>query len=108
VLVRDGSARCEAHKAKAWVQSAPYKRESGRRLQRKRAELFAREPLCRECVKAGRVAVAVIRDHVKPLGEGGLDVDGNVQPLCKSCSDVKTAGESARGVRARQVRVGGA
>ncbi len=99
VLVRDGSSRCDAHKAAAWIKSTPYKRESGRRLQRKRAELFAREPLCRECSKHGRVALGEIRDHIIPLAEGGTDVDSNVQPLCKSCSDTKTAGESARGVR---------
>jgi 5-methylcytosine-specific restriction protein A len=102
VLVRDGTSRCEAHKAQAWIKSAPYKRESGRRLQRKRAALFAAEPLCRECSKHGRVALATIRDHIKPLAEGGSDDDGNVQPLCRPCSDAKTAVESARGVRARQ------
>jgi 5-methylcytosine-specific restriction enzyme A len=99
VLVWDGSARCVLHKPAAWVKSTPYKRESGRRLQRKRAELFTREPLCRECTRQGRMALAEIRDHIVPLGEGGLDVDDNVQPLCRPCSDAKTAIESARGVR---------
>lgn len=87
------------HKPVAWVQTAPYKRESGRRLQRKRAELFTREPLCRMCVAAGRVREATIRDHIKPLAEGGEDVDSNVQPLCGPCSDAKTKGERARGIR---------
>ena len=99
VLVRDGSARCDQHKPVAWKQSAPYKRESGRRLQRKRAELFTREPLCRVCVAAGQVSAATIRDHIMPLAEGGADDDDNVQPLCQPCSNVKTAAERARGVR---------
>lgn len=98
-LVRDGSARCDQHKAAAWVKTVPYKRESGRRLQRKRVELFTREPLCRECTKQGRVSLAEIRDHITPLAEGGSDDDSNVQPLCTSCSDAKTKRESARGVR---------
>jgi 5-methylcytosine-specific restriction enzyme A len=98
VLVRDGSSRCAAHQRPAWFRPVPsYKRESGRRLQRKRAELFAREPLCRECDSHGRVSVATIRDHIKPLEEGGTDDDANVQPLCQVCSDAKTKSEAARG-----------
>lgn len=81
------------------MQVATYKRTSGRKLQRQRAELFTREPLCRECSKAGRVTLAVIRDHIIPLAEDGSDDDDNVQPLCKSCSDAKTDAERARGVR---------
>ena len=96
-----GKAGCAEHKPKPWQQTADYKRVSGRRLQRARAELFGREPLCRECSKTGRVALASIRDHIRPLAEGGTDDDGNIQPLCGPCSDVKTAGESRRGVRDR-------
>jgi 5-methylcytosine-specific restriction protein A len=101
VLVRDGTSRCPQHKAKAWAQApgSETKRRTGRALQRDRAALFSREPLCRECSAAGRVALATIRDHVKPLAEGGADDDSNVQPLCQACSDAKTAAESARGVR---------
>lgn len=98
VLVFDGSSRCMAHKVQAWAKRPDVvKRQSGRALQRKRAELFAREPLCRECAKRGLVTLAVIRDHIVPLAEGGLDVDSNCQPLCQPCSDAKTATESARG-----------
>lgn len=96
-LVYDGTTRCQAHQRKKWVQRAAYKRESGRPLQRKRAELFAREPMCRICAQHGRVRLATIRDHIVPLAEGGLDVDSNVQPLCQPCSDAKTAAESQRG-----------
>jgi 5-methylcytosine-specific restriction protein A len=98
-LVHDGTTRCAAHKRPLWVKRPEAKRITGRPLQRRRAELFAREPLCRECRKAGRVSEAVIRDHVVPLAEGGADDDDNVQPLCQTCSDAKSAGESARGRR---------
>lgn len=98
-LVRDGSARCALHKAGAWRKTTPYKRESGRRLQRKREALFTAEPLCRECKLNGRVTLAEVRDHITPLAEGGLDIDDNVQPLCEPCHDEKTQQESARGVR---------
>ena len=96
-LVRDGSTRCDAHKLPPWRQTATYKRTSGRRLQKQRAELFAREPMCRECRKHGRLSIATIRDHIRPLAEGGTDDDDNIQPLCLPCSDAKTAAESARG-----------
>lgn len=98
VLVRDGSSRCEKHKRQAWVQQATYKRTSGRKLQRQRTELFAREPLCRECKRQGFVTLAIIRDHIKPLAEGGMDDDDNIQPLCQACSDTKTEQERRRGI----------
>jgi 5-methylcytosine-specific restriction protein A len=72
-------------------------RMRGRRLQAARAALFAREPLCRECVRAGRTRLATIRDHVVPLAEGGVDDETNEQPLCQDCSDLKTHEESKRG-----------
>lgn len=50
----------------------------------------------------GRLAVASIRDHIKPLAEGGTDDHDNIQALCIPCHDAKTVQESARG------RVGGA
>lgn len=99
MLVRDGTSRCPAHKVAAWGKhdKSP-KRITGRRLQAQRQALFSREPLCRECSRLGFVTLAVIRDHIKPLGEGGEDVDDNVQPLCQACSDRKTAGEDRKSV----------
>jgi len=81
-----------------WQRSAlTPKRKAGRWLQRERAALFAREPLCRACAKQGRTSVAMIRDHIVPLFEGGKDTDANIQPLCFACSDAKTQAESRRG-----------
>ena len=72
----------------------------GRALQRRRAALFASEPLCRLCHAQGRTTLATIRDHIIPLAEGGTENDPtNEQPLCQDCSDQKTREESARGVR---------
>jgi 5-methylcytosine-specific restriction protein A len=95
--VLDGSARCVAHKPVQWLARPEVKRVTGRRLQAMRVALFAREPFCRECAKLGRRVLAKIRDHIKPLAEGGDDGDANIQPLCRSCSDIKTAQESQRG-----------
>lgn len=99
VLVRDGTNRCPAHPRQAWVQKASYTRTSGRKLQRQRADLFSREPYCRACYSQGLLVLACIRDHIKPLAEGGTDDDDNVQPLCKPCSDSKTEAERRRGLR---------
>lgn len=90
--------RCEAHggTVDGWRGVSP-NRLRGRRLQREREQLFAREPLCRQCREAGRTRLATIRDHIVPLAEGGTDAPTNIQPLCRECSDIKTAAEARRG-----------
>lgn len=94
------NGRCEQHKRQAWSNNNAEKRVfKGRTLQRERARLFSNNPLCVECERQGRVSVATIRDHIKPLAEGGEDVEENTQGLCQECSDAKTAAESKRGRR---------
>lgn len=83
---------------KPWQGNSDSKRKiTGRALQREREMLFKLEPLCRECAKHGRVTIASIRDHIINLAEGGEDTRENTQPLCRPCSDVKTAEEAKRG-----------
>lgn len=94
-----GALRCEAHQRKAWTHRAPVERIRGRKLQAIRARLFAQQPECVVCLKAGRHRLAVIRDHIIPLMEGGADDEVNQQGLCQDCSDAKTAIESARSRR---------
>lgn len=69
-------------------------RRSGRRWARFRAGVLAREPLCRECRRAGYTVGAEEVDHVEPIHRGGavFDLD-NVQPLCRRCHARKTARE---------------
>lgn len=83
---------------KPWEQTHTAKRITGTTLQNLRKALFAREPLCRECAKTHRTTVATIRDHIIPLAEGGTDDESNIQPLCQTCSDAKTAEEAKRGL----------
>ncbi|MFI1521036.1 HNH endonuclease [Kitasatospora cineracea] len=45
-------------------------------------------------------ADAVDVDHVRPLSEGGEDVDSNVQVLCALCHTLKTDAEGKRLARA--------
>jgi 5-methylcytosine-specific restriction enzyme A len=98
--VHDGSGRCAAHPGRVWAKKpdAP-KRITGRRLQRMRAELFARSPLCVECEKHGRVTLATQRDHKIPLAEGGTDTPDNEQGLCDDCHSEKSLAEALRGRR---------
>lgn len=98
--MRDGSGRCAKHPKPQWSKPATAtKRITGRKLQAMRADLFARDPLCAECKRQGRVTLATQRDHIKPLAEGGADTDDNVQGLCAPCHDAKSKTEAARGVR---------
>jgi 5-methylcytosine-specific restriction protein A len=85
---------------KAWGNNrdnAKKRRYTGRALQRERETLFALEPLCRQCAAEGRTSIATIRDHILALAFGGADTRENVQPLCQTCSDAKTQGESRTG-----------
>lgn len=94
-----GRLGCPEHAARGWDRIEQPARIRGRRLQALRARLFAEHPLCVLCAAQGRTTAATIRDHVIPLAEGGTDDERNVQALCTPCSDAKTAGEAARGVR---------
>ena len=96
-LVFDGGW-CEKHRLAAWSQPTKQAtpRITGRRLQRLRTELFAREPLCVGCLKRGKVQLATQRDHVVPLFEGGADDESNTQGLCDDCHDTKSEDERLR------------
>ncbi len=98
--MRDGTSRCPTHPEKVWAKSpTATKRVTGRRLQALRAQLFDACPLCVECQRLGRVRAATQRDHIKPLADGGVDDESNVQGLCDECHDIKSKLESAEGRR---------
>jgi len=80
----------------AWSRTSRHQRGYGTDHERKRKALLAREPLCRECRKHGRVTVATIADHIVPKAEGGTDDDENYAPLCVECHCEKTSRESAQ------------
>ena len=84
---------------KAWEGNSAHKRTTGRKLQRERDRLFRADPLCVECKKQGRTAIATIRDHKLALAFGGQDTADNTQGLCKPCHDAKSKAEAAEGAR---------
>ncbi len=49
--------------------------------------------LCEHCQAKGKVRLATIVNHIKPLAHGGQDVDENTENLCTSHNDVVTAAE---------------
>ncbi len=67
-------------------RGSPASRGYGKRWQKLRLMILAREPLCRMC---GRAATEV--DHIMPLSRGGDDLEENLQALCRSCHSRKTA-----------------
>lgn len=59
-----------------------------------RADCLSEEPLCRQCKKEGRLTTAKVLDHIIPIRLGGERLDKkNLQPLCHSCHNTKSAKE---------------
>lgn len=66
-----------------------------------RAAVLQERPLCRCCQSAGLVVAATVVDHIQPIKAGGARFDwDNLQPLCVSCHNRKTASETATQYRA--------
>ena len=82
-------------------RKSPSQRGYGAEHKRLRALLLAKEPLCRECAKNGRVTAATIADHIVPLSKGGKTELSNYQPLCREHSDAKTLRDQGKRVRPR-------
>jgi 5-methylcytosine-specific restriction protein A len=88
---------CEKHKPQAAQEYNRYGRDEWAKkfynsvAWRKMArEQLRREPLCAECLKAGRITPAEIADHVQPIREGGARLDReNLQSLCRACHNRK-------------------
>jgi 5-methylcytosine-specific restriction protein A len=49
--------------------------------------------LCQPCRQAGRITVAGEVDHVVPKARGGTDAIGNLQAICRTCHELKSARE---------------
>lgn len=79
-----------------------HKLYTGSRWRRLRAQVLAREPLCRSCAARGFVQVAGVVDHI--AGHAGnwrqrFFDPNNLQPLCRACHDEKTKAELAQKAR---------
>ena len=67
----------------------PYKAGYGRRWQRLRLMVLARDPICKICNREPSVDV----DHIIPKEDGGPDSMENLQGACHSCHSKKTMKE---------------
>lgn len=60
-----------------------------------RAAYFQRHPLCEECKRNGEVKQGNVVDHITPIRLGGEKLEfSNLQTLCTSCHNRKSAKES--------------
>ena len=65
------------------------------RWRKARRFFLSRHPLCAACEADGKLETATVVDHIRPH-RGDMELfwdEGNWQPLCKRCHDVKTAAE---------------
>lgn len=93
---------CPVHQKemdREYNSNRPYKKlYNSSRWQGLRRYVLNKQPLCVECLKAGVVTPATVVDHIEPH-KGNVDLfwdENNLQSLCKSCHDRKTAKEDGR------------
>lgn len=100
-LIQTKSGRCEKHTVRKYHRDNQEgtKRITGSRLTKMRRRLFQKNPLCVMCLEQGKTTLAVQRDHIQPLAEGGSEHVSNTQALCKECHALKSAEEARRGTK---------
>ena len=106
-LVRDGSGYCQAHQADRKIgtfadprRGSRHERGYGSQWDRDRKRVLDRDAgLCQPCLSNGQVTMATQVDHIVPKCEGGSDADTNLQAICRTCHQIKTASESTRAKR---------
>jgi 5-methylcytosine-specific restriction protein A len=92
-LVRDGGARCPAHRRQVdRERGTARERGYSTAWQKARGAFLQEHPLCEEHLRRGETAAANVVDHIQPhRGDQTLFWDrGNWQAICKSCHDKKT------------------
>lgn len=61
-------------------------RKKGTHTQKEWASLV---DICGCCVRCGAEGVELVKDHIKPIYQGGSDSIDNIQPLCRRCNASK-------------------
>lgn len=83
-----------------WVQERkPFERENpnskfynSRAWRKLRKQFLMENPLCFHCQQKDEITPATVADHVVPINKGGAALDeNNLQPLCASCHNRKSA-----------------
>lgn len=75
------------------ANNSPWHNWYGRKAWKvKRAAQLASEPLCRKCKESKTLTAATVADHIVPHnGDWELFIGGELQSLCKTHHDEKTA-----------------
>jgi 5-methylcytosine-specific restriction enzyme A len=63
------------------------------------AAQMRRQPMCEECLRAGRVERATAADHVDGFTNYNEFVTGRLQSLCHQCSSTKQRGHQAHAAK---------
>lgn len=103
VLVRDGSARCEAHKVRPGQfadsrRGSRHARGYGSEWDRTVLRIRRRDhDLCQPCLDRddGHIGRYAAVDHKVPRDRGGSEDDANLQVICRECHAAKTAREAS-------------
>jgi 5-methylcytosine-specific restriction protein A len=95
---------CEAHKDKAgWLLNEKnngnrHQRGYGSQWEKLRLIILRRDKgLCQECIRKGIAKAGSHVDHIKPKAQGGTDYHSNLEVLCISHHQAKTATERQGG-----------
>ena len=101
VTKRTMKGYCDAHAQLRynWQHSkSASERGYGSAWKRLRVQVLQRDSyLCQACKKDGRYTTATDVDHIIAKAHGGTDEPSNLQSLCKSCHQAKTAREGRAG-----------
>ena len=85
------------NKPKQWTSDDLAKQYHTTRWRKLRKRFISQFPLCAECLTFDKVVEAKVVDHIKPIKDGGEMYDwDNLQSLCHSCHNSKSARERKR------------
>lgn len=103
-LVYGGSSRCDAHPFEGRFadkrRGSRHERGYGTAWDKQRKVILARDKgLCQPCLRKTppKFTPANTVDHIRNKEEGGTDDEANLQTICKTCHQDKTAEEARRG-----------
>lgn len=97
-----GFCDAHAHQRYGWNKSQKGRTASqrgyGSAWRRLRTQILQRDSyLCQSCKAQGRYVTATDVDHILAKAHGGTDDPSNLQSLCRSCHQTKTATEGRAG-----------
>jgi 5-methylcytosine-specific restriction protein A len=91
---KTSGGRCSDHKENPRKEQSTdqlYQSNAWKKISKRKRQY---DPFCEKCLERDIVVDARITDHIVPLKEGGALLDwNNLQSLCMTCHNQKTANE---------------